>query len=116
MSVQESGKDAITHFRLLKAFQHHSHVELSLQTGRTHQIRVHMQHIGFPLVGDPTYGGTYRRPPNNPDENLVDVLRNFPRQALHARKLSFVHPVLEETVRFEAALPDDMQELLAFLA
>jgi len=89
---------------------------LSLETGRTHQIRVHMQHLGFPLVGDPTYGGTFRKPADSPDERLVDSLRYFPRQALHARRLSFEHPQTGKEVRFEVDLPRDMTDLLALLA
>ncbi len=116
MSVQVHGKEAATHYRLLTGYRHHSHVELSLETGRTHQIRVHMQHLGFPLVGDPTYGGTFRKPADSPDERLVDSLRYFPRQALHARRLSFEHPQTGKEVRFEVDLPRDMTDLLALLA
>jgi 23S rRNA pseudouridine1911/1915/1917 synthase len=116
MSIQAKGKEAITHFRLIRSFQHHSHVELSLETGRTHQIRVHMKHIGHPLVGDPTYGGTFRTPPRNSDQSLVQCIRDFPRQALHAKSLSFVHPEKNELVSFDAPTPGDMQLLLDLLA
>ena len=115
MSVQVNGKEAITHYRLLKAYIRHARVQLSLETGRTHQIRVHMQHLGYPLVGDPTYGGTFRTPPNQPDESLAICLKNFPRQALHARNLSFVHPATQQVVEFEREIPADMQNLIDVL-
>lgn len=116
MSVQENGKEAITRYMPLNVFKSHTHLELSLETGRTHQIRVHMRHIGHSLVGDPAYGGTFKIPADNPDEQLVDCLRNFPRQALHARILSFRHPESEDEVEFEADLPADILELLDLLA
>ena len=115
MSVQANGKEAITRYRTIKAYEHHTHLELSLETGRTHQIRVHMQHRGYPLVGDPAYGGTFRYPRDSPDEDLVDCLRNFPRQALHARSLSFVHPRTNELIHFESSLPSDLTTLLGLL-
>ena len=115
MSVRDDGKDAVTHYRSLEQFQRYSHVELSLQTGRTHQIRVHMQHLGNPLIGDPTYGGHFRHPPGNQENELVSALHSFPRQALHARRLSFVHPSSGEECEFESILPDDMAELLVLL-
>ena len=115
MSVQENGKDAITHYRPLRTYPHHSHIELSLETGRTHQIRVHMQYRGYPLIGDPDYGGTFRCPPDNPDARLVDCLRNFPRQALHAKSLSFVHPEQDKWINFNADSHIDVSTLLELL-
>jgi len=115
MSIQTGGREAITHYRPLRQFKHFSHLELSLETGRTHQIRVHMQHLRHPLIGDPTYGGTFRQPPGQSNAELVDYVRSFPRQALHARQLSFVHPDTGQAPSFTADLPDDMGRLLELL-
>ena len=85
-----------------------------LETGRTHQIRVHMSHVGFPLVGDPAYGGRFRIPPAvNP--TLLDALKEFPRQALHARFLELEHPTTGERMKWEAPLPEDLTWLLTLL-
>ncbi|HKI73359.1 MAG TPA: 23S rRNA pseudouridine(1911/1915/1917) synthase RluD [Pseudomonadales bacterium] len=110
MAVQASGKQAITHYRVVTRYPGHSLLEVSLETGRTHQIRVHMSHIGHPLVGDPTYGGrqTRRRVP----PELSEALDAMPRQALHAKALSFEHPETGQQVTFESDLPHDMEELL----
>jgi 23S rRNA pseudouridine1911/1915/1917 synthase len=110
-AVSESGKEAITHFRIIQKFNDFTLVKLLLETGRTHQIRVHMSHIGYPLVGDSTYGRGLSLPKGASDE-LKDVLKNFTRQALHAKKLEFVHPTTNNLVHFKAELPDDMQQLL----
>jgi 23S rRNA pseudouridine1911/1915/1917 synthase len=114
MAVRENGREARTHYRLIERFRAHSHVEVELETGRTHQIRVHMAHIRAPLVGDPVYGGRPRFP-RQPTEVLRLALQSFPRQALHARSLSFQHPISDEQLRFESALPEDIVQLLAAL-
>ena len=113
-AVVSSGKESVTHFRVLQRFRAHTHVQCQLETGRTHQIRVHMSHIRHPLVGDPLYGGRLHIPAGC-SPALADTLRQFRRQALHAARLGFVHPVTGEEVSWEAALPDDMQQLLAVL-
>merc|ERR1712023_137764 len=112
--LQVGGKEAITHYRLQKRYRDHSHVRCFLETGRTHQIRVHMAHIRHPLVGDSTYAGRPRLP-KGASEELVDMLRTFPRQALHARKLELQHPRSGDTLSWEVPLPDDMKALLAVL-
>jgi 23S rRNA pseudouridine1911/1915/1917 synthase len=114
MSVQSGGKPAITHFQVARKFAHHSLVRVQLETGRTHQIRVHMAHIKYPLLGDSLYGGR-QRIPAGVDENLAAVIKAFRRQALHAERLSFEHPGSRELVSFEAALPDDFATLLEAL-
>lgn len=113
-AVNASGKPAVTHFRVVERFRAHTHVRCKLETGRTHQIRVHMAHARYPLIGDPVYGGRPKLPPGAA-EPLKDILREFPRQALHARKLSFVHPHTEQTMTFRAPLPDDLLMLLDYL-
>ncbi len=114
MAVRENGREAITHYRLLKRFREHSHVKVQLETGRTHQIRVHMSHLRHPIVGDPVYAGRHRVPAGALPE-LLDFLQHFKRQALHAWRLSFIHPETDEQVSYEAPLPDDMQQLLMLL-
>lgn len=111
MAVHPTGKDAITHYRLLKKFRGHTHIRLKLETGRTHQIRVHMSHINHPLVGDPVYAGRFRQP-KGITYDLQEQLRSFERQALHAKRLEFFHPSSGELVSWEVELPDDMKVLL----
>jgi len=114
MAVVSIGKEAVTHYRLLEKFRAHSHIRLKLETGRTHQIRVHMSHINYPLVGDQTYGGRARLP-KGIDQDTVDVLRSFKRQALHAKKLELWHPATGEQMSWEIPLPDDFVTLLKAL-
>jgi 23S rRNA pseudouridine1911/1915/1917 synthase len=114
MAVREDGKDAVTHFRLRERFRAHTALECRLETGRTHQIRVHMQHLRHPIVGDPLYGGPLKLP-KGATEALAGELRGFKRQALHAETLEFAHPVTGEPVRVSAPLPADMVELLGVL-
>ncbi|MGY4879279.1 23S rRNA pseudouridine(1911/1915/1917) synthase RluD [Vreelandella aquamarina] len=113
-AVTASGKPAVTYYRVVERFRVHTHVRCQLETGRTHQIRVHMAHARYPLIGDPLYGGRPKLPPGAAD-SLKEILREFPRQALHARKLSFVHPRSGESMSFRAALPDDLLMLLDYL-
>ena len=111
MSVREDGKDAVTHYRLRERFRAHTALECRLETGRTHQIRVHMAHLKHPIVGDPLYGGALKLPKGASD-GLIAALRSFKRQALHAEMLEFAHPVGGEPVRCEAPVPEDMQQLM----
>jgi len=111
MAVVSSGKAAVTHCRVEERFGAHSRVQVRLETGRTHQIRVHMAHIRYPLVGDVTYGGRVKLP-KGVTENLRHMLQTFSRQALHACQLGLEHPYSGEAMRWEAELPDDMNELL----
>ena len=111
MAVRETGKPAVTHFRIIEKFRAHTHLRLKLETGRTHQIRVHMAHIKHPLVGDAAYGGRARLPKGASPE-FVALLRRFDRQALHAIQLSLFHPETEEWMSWQAPLPQDMVELL----
>ncbi len=110
-AVTESGKEAVTHYRVISRFKAHTHVQLQLETGRTHQIRVHMAHIRYPLVGDPLYGGRLHIP-SGATPALAEQLRGFHRQALHAARLGFVHPAIGEEVSWEVPLPEDMQILI----
>ena len=111
---EEDGKHAVTHYRLRERFRAHSLIQCNLETGRTHQIRVHLAHIHHPLVGDPLYGGGLRLPKGATPE-LVAALRGFRRQALHAERLAFEHPVTGEAMAFEAKRPADMEALIASL-
>jgi len=112
--VVSGGKMAITHYRVKQRYRAHTHIKVRLETGRTHQIRVHMAHIRHPIIGDATYGGRLRLPPKC-TEALANSLRSFPRQALHAARLGFIHPLSGEPVEWSAEVPGDMQELLRVL-
>lgn len=114
MAVREDGREAVTHYRVIRRFRGHTHVRVVLETGRTHQIRVHMAHLGYPLVGDKVYGGRLALP-KGAGEDLKLALRRFPRQALHAARLSLTHPISGEPLEVTSELPQDMQELLASL-
>lgn len=109
--VASGGKPAVTHYRVVERFRGHTHVRCRLETGRTHQIRVHLAHLRFPLVGDQLYGGRLKLPAGASDE-LKRALRGFSRQALHARRLAFVHPENGQTARFASELPEDLSLLL----
>jgi 23S rRNA pseudouridine1911/1915/1917 synthase len=114
MAVVESGKPAITHYRVLERFAAHTLVQARLETGRTHQIRVHMSHIRCPLVGDPLYGGRPKLP-RGASAVLREAISAFRRQALHAVRLQLIHPASGEAVGWEAEIPQDYQHLLELL-
>jgi 23S rRNA pseudouridine1911/1915/1917 synthase len=114
MAVNAFGRESVTHYRLIKKYREHTHIRLRLETGRTHQIRVHMSYIKHPLVGDIQYGGRVRMPKGASEEFLA-TMRGFKRQALHAAMLRFHHPITEEEMTFEAPLPDDFTHLLTAL-
>ena len=113
-AVLTSGKEARTHYRAIDRFKSHTHVKAILETGRTHQIRVHLSYVGHSLIGDPMYGGRVRFP-KKASEELKDALLNFKRQALHSKKLTLIHPISGESMSWKIPLPDDMAELLEVL-
>ena len=114
MTVLASGRPAVSHYRVLERFAHHTHLRVKLETGRTHQIRVHMSYKRHPVLGDPIYGGRAQRGTGLP-EALRQKIAAFPRQALHARELELVHPVTGAHLTFTREPPADFQELLAAL-
>ncbi len=115
MAIREDGREAVTHYRVIARFRGHTHIRLKLETGRTHQIRVHMAHIQYPLVGDRVYGGRLLLP-KGASEELIEALRGFKRQALHAARLAFEHPKSGKSIECTAPLPKDMRHLLEVLA
>ncbi|KAF1004864.1 MAG: Ribosomal large subunit pseudouridine synthase D [Luteibacter sp.] len=112
--VEMGGKEAVTHYRVRERFRAHSLIQCNLETGRTHQIRVHMAHIGHPLVGDQLYSNGLRLP-RGAGQELIDILRGFRRQALHAEKLAFEHPITGEYLSFESSRPADQDALIEAL-
>jgi len=113
-AVSTSGKDATTHYRAIDRFKSHTHVKAILETGRTHQIRVHLSYVGHPLIGDPMCGGRVRFP-KKASEELKEALLDSKRQALHSKKLTLTHPISGESMSWKAPLPDDMTALLEVL-
>ena len=114
MAVRKSGRTATSHYRLIQRLPGTSHVEVSLESGRTHQIRVHMTHLGYPIVGDPVYGrGPVRQ--KGLLTAAVEAINGFARQALHARTLKLIHPGSGEVCEFHASLAEDIKELIAVL-
>lgn len=111
MAVHPLGKPAVTHYRIMERFRNYTRLRLRLETGRTHQIRVHMAHLAHPLLGDQTYGGR-PRPPKNASEELLHTLRNFKRQALHAVMLRLEHPITGELMEWYAPIPEDFVQLV----
>ncbi|WP_338293235.1 23S rRNA pseudouridine(1911/1915/1917) synthase RluD [Planctobacterium marinum] len=114
MAVKETGKEATTHYRVIERFREHTHLRLKLETGRTHQIRVHMDYIKHSLVGDQLYGMGLKLP-KGATEELVNHLRSFRRQALHAVQLGLFHPLTGEWMSWQAPLPEDLKALLVAL-
>ena len=114
IAVREGGRNSVTHYRVSERYAHHTRLTLRLETGRTHQIRVHMAHLGYPVLGDPLYAGRLRLPAGI-DPALTDVLRGFKRQALHATRLGLIHPGDGSERVWERPPPPDMQALIAAL-
>jgi 23S rRNA pseudouridine1911/1915/1917 synthase len=114
MTVRGDGREAVTHYRIERRFRAHTLARVQLETGRTHQIRVHFAHVGHPIVGDPVYGGR-RRQPAGASPALLAALAAFKRQALHAARLTLQHPVTGRELEFESALPKDFLALLTAL-
>ncbi len=113
-AVISSGKHAVTHYRVVHRYRAHTHIRCNLETGRTHQIRVHMAHLRYPLLGDPAYGGRLRLP-KGASEDTQTALQAFRRQALHAGLLGFIHPATEQEVSWQIDMPEDMLNILAVL-
>jgi 23S rRNA pseudouridine1911/1915/1917 synthase len=115
MAIREGGRAAVSHYRVIRRFRAHTHVRVQLETGRTHQIRLHLAHVGYPIVGDKVYGGRLALP-KGASEELRVALRSFPRQALHAARLQLEHPITGKPLEAAAPLPPDMVRLLEQLA
>ena len=113
-AIRNNGKEAITHYRIIDRFANHTHVKAILETGRTHQIRVHLSHIGYPLIGDSIYGGRLRFP-KKASEDLKNTLKSFQRQALHSKKLTLIHPQTGKSMTWKIELPEDMKQLVDVL-
>lgn len=115
MVIKELGKKAVTHYRVIEHFPLHTYLSIQLETGRTHQIRVHFSHHHYPLVGDPVYGKRGQYPYPTLSLKAQNALNNFKHQALHAYQLGFAHPVTKKSLLFQAPLPDDIRELIEVL-
>jgi 23S rRNA pseudouridine1911/1915/1917 synthase len=114
MAIRESGRAAVTHYRVIERFRAHTYLSVQLETGRTHQIRLHLSHLKYPIVGDPVYGGRFAQP-RGASQDLLNTLRGFKRQALHAATLGFNHPRTGERVGLHSLVPKDFHQLLAAL-
>jgi 23S rRNA pseudouridine1911/1915/1917 synthase len=114
MAIRVSGRPAVTHYRVLERFRAHTYLSVKLETGRTHQIRLHLSHIRYPIVGDPVYGGRFGLP-RGASQGLIDALRGFKRQALHAAALAFDHPRTGKRLSLQTPVPADFAQLLAAL-
>jgi len=111
MAVRESGRPAVTHYRVLERFRAHTYISVQLETGRTHQIRLHLSHLRYPIVGDPVYGGRFAQP-RNAAPQFLEMLRAFKRQALHAASLGFDHPRSGRRLALQSPVPEDFMRLL----
>ena len=114
MAIRGSGRPAVTHYRVIDRFRAHTYLSVQLETGRTHQIRVHLSHLKYPIVGDPVYGGRFGKPKGASHE-LLDVLNGFKRQALHAATLGFDHPRTGKRLTLHSKVPKDFEQLLRAL-
>ena len=114
-AISKNGKHALTHFRILRKFKQHTYIGLRLDTGRTHQIRVHMSHIKYPLLGDPLYGKRLIIP-QSASKTLQSKLQQFKRQALHANKIILSHPVSHEKLTVKSKIPEDIVSILEALS
>jgi 23S rRNA pseudouridine1911/1915/1917 synthase len=114
MAIRVSGRPAVTHYRVLERFRAHTYLSVKLETGRTHQIRLHLSHIKYPIVGDPVYGGRFGLP-RGATSGLIDTLRGFKRQALHAATLGFEHPRSGKVLTLQSPVPADFAQLLSAL-
>jgi 23S rRNA pseudouridine1911/1915/1917 synthase len=114
MAIRADGRPATTHYRVLERFRAHSYLNVKLETGRTHQIRLHLSHLRYPIAGDQVYGGRFAQP-KGATERLLVTLRGFKRQALHATTLAFDHPRTGKRLSLQSAVPTDYAELLAAL-
>ena len=114
MAVVKNGKAAATHYRIIKKYRNHTQLQVNLETGRTHQIRVHLTWLHYPIVGDPVYG-TQRQLVKGMDSNLANIITTFPRQALHARAIQLTHPHSDEMMTWKAPAPEDMTKLIGSL-
>ena len=111
MAVVKNGRAATTHYRIIKKYRHHTQLQVNLETGRTHQIRVHMTWLHCPIIGDPVYG-TRKQLVKGMSSNLANIVTSFPRQALHARAIQLLHPHNDEMMTWEAPIPEDMTKLI----
>jgi 23S rRNA pseudouridine1911/1915/1917 synthase len=114
MAIRGSGRPAVTHYRVLERYRAHTYLSVKLETGRTHQIRLHLSHIRYPIVGDPVYGGRFGLP-RGATQGLIDTLRGFKRQALHAAALAFDHPRTAKRLSLQTPVPPDFAQLLVAL-
>ena len=114
MAIRVSGRPAVTHYRVLERFRAHTYLSVKLETGRTHQIRLHLSHIRYPIVGDPVYGGRFGLP-RGATQRLIDTLKGFKRQALHAAALAFDHPRTGKRLSLQTPVPPDFAQLLVAL-